>query len=206
MTADTAQTETLHETRLKRALRSGTSRRRSRPASASPSRSARSRRPAARSAAAASRCWTAMRVVASGSSRRRAMARHRRAATGPRSSCARRRRPGLSRLRCASTRQSSTSRTRTPRRRSTSSVVARPDHTLTVKVASGGVPIEEAIIRLGPYRATTDASGQAAIKLAKGRYELVVWKAGYDTDPRAAHDRRGCLRRGRGAGAAGGRS
>jgi hypothetical protein len=63
------------------------------------------------------------------------------------------------------------------------SVVARPDHTLAVTVASGGVPIEEAYIRLGPYRATTDASGQAAIKLAAGRYELVVWKAGYDTEP-----------------------
>lgn len=63
------------------------------------------------------------------------------------------------------------------------SVVARPDHTLAVKVASSGVPIEEAYIRLGPYRATTDASGRAAIKLAAGRYELIVWKAGYDTEP-----------------------
>jgi len=63
------------------------------------------------------------------------------------------------------------------------SVVARPDHTLTVKVASGGMPIEEACIRLGPYRATTDGSGQAAIKLAAGRYELVVWKAGFDMEP-----------------------
>ena len=48
------------------------------------------------------------------------------------------------------------------------SVVARPEHTLTVTVASGGVPIEEAYIRLGPYRATTDASGQAAIKSGQG--------------------------------------
>ena len=63
------------------------------------------------------------------------------------------------------------------------SVVARPDHTLAVTVASGGMPIEAAYLRLGPYRATTDASGRASIKLAKGRYELVVWKAGYDTDP-----------------------
>ena len=75
------------------------------------------------------------------------------------------------------------------------SVVARPDHTLTVKVASGGVPIEDAIIRLGPYRATTDASGRPRSNLATGRYELVVWKAGYDTRAGAAHDRRGCLRR-----------
>jgi hypothetical protein len=63
------------------------------------------------------------------------------------------------------------------------SVVALPDYTLAVTVASGGMPIEEAYLRLGPYRATTDASGRASIKLAKGRYELVVWKPGYDTDP-----------------------
>jgi hypothetical protein len=60
------------------------------------------------------------------------------------------------------------------------SVVAKPEHTLTVKVVADGVPVEDAIVRLGPTRATTDASGVAAVKLAKGRYELVVWKAGYD--------------------------
>jgi hypothetical protein len=59
-------------------------------------------------------------------------------------------------------------------------VVAKPEHTLTVRVVADGVPVEEAIVRLGPTRATTDASGVAAVKLAKGRYELVVWKAGYD--------------------------
>ena len=61
------------------------------------------------------------------------------------------------------------------------SVVAKPEHTLTVKVVADGMPVEEAIVRLGPTRASTDASGVAAVKLAKGRYELVVWKAGYDT-------------------------
>jgi hypothetical protein len=60
------------------------------------------------------------------------------------------------------------------------SVIARPEHTLTVKVVADGLPVEEAIIRLGATRATTDASGTAAVKLAKGHYELVVWKAGYD--------------------------
>ena len=60
-------------------------------------------------------------------------------------------------------------------------VVARPEHTLTVKITSGGTPIEEAYVRLGPHRAMTNASGVAALKLAAGRYELQVWKAGYDT-------------------------
>jgi hypothetical protein len=59
-------------------------------------------------------------------------------------------------------------------------VVAKPKHTLTVKVTAGGAPIAEAYIRLGPYRATTDASGVARVKMAKGGYELVVWKAGYE--------------------------
>ena len=60
------------------------------------------------------------------------------------------------------------------------SVIAQPEHTLTVKVVADGAPVEDAIVRLGPVRASTDASGTAALKLAKGRYELVVWKAGYD--------------------------
>ena len=60
------------------------------------------------------------------------------------------------------------------------SVIARPEHTLTVKVVADGVPVEDAIVRLGPTRASTDASGVATVKLAKGRYDLVVWKAGYD--------------------------
>jgi len=59
-------------------------------------------------------------------------------------------------------------------------VVARPEHMLTVKVVADGVPVEDAIVRLGPTRATTDASGVAAVNLGKGRYEVVVWKAGYD--------------------------
>ena len=90
---------------------------------------------------------------------------------------------GSSRLRCASTRRNSTSRIEGASSPFNVSVVARPEHTLTVKVVADGVPVEEAIVRLGPYRATTDAAGVAAVKLAKGRYELVVWKAGYDAPP-----------------------
>jgi hypothetical protein len=63
------------------------------------------------------------------------------------------------------------------------SVVARAEHLLTVTVVSGGRPVDEAYIRLGPYRATTDAAGVARVRLARGDYELVVWKAGYDTAP-----------------------
>ena len=60
------------------------------------------------------------------------------------------------------------------------SVVARPEHTVTVQITAAGEPIDQAYVRLGPYRAITDATGMAAINVAEGRYELVVWKAGYD--------------------------
>jgi hypothetical protein len=60
-------------------------------------------------------------------------------------------------------------------------VVPPPEHTLTVKViaADGSGPIDDAQIRLGVYRGTTDPTGHAQIPLCKGRYELEVWKAGY---------------------------
>ena len=62
-------------------------------------------------------------------------------------------------------------------------VVAKPEHLLAVTVISDGRPIDEAYVRLGPYRATTGVDGVARVRLAKGDYELVVWKAGYDTTP-----------------------
>jgi hypothetical protein len=58
-------------------------------------------------------------------------------------------------------------------------IVARAEHTLTVTVASDGTPLADAVVRLGPYRAPTDASGIAKVRLAKGQYELVVRKTGY---------------------------
>jgi hypothetical protein len=59
-------------------------------------------------------------------------------------------------------------------------VVARAEHTLTVTVAAEGAPLADALVRLGPYRAPTDAAGIARVRLAKGRYDLVVWKTGYE--------------------------
>jgi hypothetical protein len=59
-------------------------------------------------------------------------------------------------------------------------VVACAEHTLTVTVAADGAPLPDALVRLGPYRAPTDASGTAKIRLAKGQYDLVVWKTGYE--------------------------
>jgi hypothetical protein len=58
-------------------------------------------------------------------------------------------------------------------------VVACAEHTLTVTVAAEGAPLADAVVRLGPYRAPTDAAGTAKVRLAKGQYDLVVWKTGY---------------------------
>ena len=122
-----------------------------RPASGFPSRSARSRRPAARSAAAGSRCWMARRWWRPArlgdapwpgtDALFWAEVELQRAATSR----------GSSRLRCASTRRNSTSRIEGASSPFNVSVVARPEHTLTVKVAADGVPVEDAIVRLGPY-------------------------------------------------------
>ena len=59
-------------------------------------------------------------------------------------------------------------------------VVAAPEHVVTVTVAGADGPVAEAIVRAGPIRAMTDATGRARLHLAKGPHELVVWKTGYD--------------------------
>jgi hypothetical protein len=64
-------------------------------------------------------------------------------------------------------------------------IVPPPDHTLTVKVIekATAMPVEVALVRLGAYRAETGRAGLAEIRLPKGRYELNVWKAGYEIQP-----------------------
>jgi hypothetical protein len=61
-------------------------------------------------------------------------------------------------------------------------VVAPPEHSVMVKVTEKktAAPVEDAQIRLGPYRAVTGASGLAELRTAKCRFDLRVWKAGYD--------------------------
>lgn len=61
-------------------------------------------------------------------------------------------------------------------------VIAVPEHSLAVSVleAATGAPIGEATIRIGALRATTDATGCAQLRLPKGAFEIVVWKAGFE--------------------------
>ncbi|HEY6257383.1 MAG TPA: hypothetical protein VIY51_16490 [Xanthobacteraceae bacterium] len=55
-------------------------------------------------------------------------------------------------------------------------VVSRPDHEVTVEAfdSENQAPIKGAHVLLHPYRALTDESGVARVKVAKGRYTLFV--------------------------------
>jgi hypothetical protein len=65
-------------------------------------------------------------------------------------------------------------------------VVRPPEHVLSVRVIEQATaePIPDVELRLGAYRGTTDASGLAEIALPKGRYELRLWKVGFEAPPR----------------------
>ena len=45
-------------------------------------------------------------------------------------------------------------------------------------------PIADVQVRLGPYRGETDETGSAKIEVPKGRYDLNIWKVGFEAPPR----------------------
>ncbi len=61
-------------------------------------------------------------------------------------------------------------------------VVRAPKHRLTVKVVAKetAAPIEDAQVRLGPFRAATDATGRAEVRLPSDTYDVFIWKVGYE--------------------------
>ena len=65
-------------------------------------------------------------------------------------------------------------------------VMRPPEHVLSVKVIeqATAAPIPDVELRLGTYRGITGASGLADIALPKGRYELRIWKVGFEAPPR----------------------
>jgi hypothetical protein len=65
-------------------------------------------------------------------------------------------------------------------------IVARPEHRLTVTVMEqdSKAPIADVHVRLGAYRGATDANGSAEIAVAKGRYDIHIWKVGFEADAR----------------------
>ncbi len=61
--------------------------------------------------------------------------------------------------------------------------IARPsEHRVTVQVADKATkaPLEDVEVRLGVYRASTDAHGRAILELPGGAYVLGAWKTGYE--------------------------
>jgi hypothetical protein len=61
--------------------------------------------------------------------------------------------------------------------------IARPsEHRVTVQVADKATkaPLEDVEVRLGVYRASTDAQGRAILELPGGAYPLGAWKTGYE--------------------------
>ena len=82
-----------------------------------------------------------------------------------------------------------------------------PEHRVTVQVVEKETeaPLEDVEVRLGVYRASTDAAGLASLELPGGVYELNAWKISYETTPQdrgsgqGSHDSSrspGCSRKG----------
>jgi hypothetical protein len=65
-------------------------------------------------------------------------------------------------------------------------VVKPPEHRLTIKVMEKetSVPIADAQVRVGAYRATTDSAGLAEVDIPGGVYEFGIWKVGYEAPAR----------------------
>jgi hypothetical protein len=64
--------------------------------------------------------------------------------------------------------------------------VEPPEHTVTVRVIDRDTkaPVQDVAVRLGVYRASTGENGLAEIETAKGVYDLIIHKVGYETSPR----------------------
>ncbi len=61
-------------------------------------------------------------------------------------------------------------------------VDAPPDHDVAVAIVDRetGAPVEEAHIRLGLQRVSTDMTGRVIIPAPRGEHRLFVWKAGFE--------------------------
>jgi Carboxypeptidase regulatory-like domain len=60
-------------------------------------------------------------------------------------------------------------------------VVKPPEHRVSVRIIDAdAIPVEGAQVALGPYRAATDEVGLAVIEVPAGKYDLAVWKSGFE--------------------------
>lgn len=62
-----------------------------------------------------------------------------------------------------------------------------PEHRVTIRVTDKETeaPLEHVDVRLGAYRALTDARGVASLEVPGGTYSLDAWKVGYEMLPRS---------------------
>ena len=51
---------------------------------------------------------------------------------------------------------------------------------MTVVETESRAPVADVLVRLGAYRGETNQSGVAEVQMPKGRYNLMIWKVGYD--------------------------
>jgi carboxypeptidase family protein len=65
-------------------------------------------------------------------------------------------------------------------------VVAEPEHSVLVKVVNKktNAPIADAQVRLGLYRTVTDEAGAARLSVPKGKFSLIVTRAGFEMPER----------------------
>jgi hypothetical protein len=65
--------------------------------------------------------------------------------------------------------------------------VKPPEHGVTIKIIARdtAIPLEEAQVALGPFRAGTDKAGLAYIEVPPGTYGVAVWKAGFEATSKA---------------------
>jgi hypothetical protein len=63
--------------------------------------------------------------------------------------------------------------------------VAPPECRITIALTGNetDLPIEDADIRLGAFRATTDTSGRAELAVPRGAYDVTVWHPRFEVLP-----------------------
>jgi hypothetical protein len=62
---------------------------------------------------------------------------------------------------------------------------AKPEHRVAVTITDRDTskPLANVEVRLGPFHARTDANGQAGLRVAKGDYQVRLWRTAYIAAP-----------------------
>jgi hypothetical protein len=65
-------------------------------------------------------------------------------------------------------------------------IAAKPEYTLRIQIAerSSGEALAGVEVRAGPFRGRTDKAGRADLRIAKGTYEIMLWRTAHVAEPR----------------------